>query len=443
MREKLYTSAGFYYSSYFRIKVNTNDSFLTFDDTLSELGAAIFFHEYIHFLQDITTTHGLFNIASEVDFIKLFNSKLQGDDINSINVPFATTVDDGNTHINMEMRKIFIGAGKHKNFDQDYAVNTEPFNLTIGDNTWTMTREFIQVGNEADGGFKYYFGSYCICEGMAYEMEQILYPNVILPNPTKLPYSAPRLIADKLYPNFSDNVENLIALCDASLMYSDPGMVFCKVLRLMYKTGYYPQKPEDIYQYVYDEIKFEFQSITNPLELFYYAGHLVNTQLSDYFRSNIYEKNNVWIARTISASENLRTQIPSFMLDIARNGDIRSSIIFQAVKRKIGTPIIVNNNNEMYFENILNSYGLKLEPQYFWVFSEIRDLITKQWADLGRTNLCGLKEFCDKGNEANPITDIRCRNEPWSRSNDDNRDLCNFGATWKAWALQGKSLTNE
>ncbi len=68
MREKLYTSAGFYYSSYFRIKVNTNDSFLVYDNTLSELGAATFLHEYIHFLQDITTTHGLFNIISEVDF---------------------------------------------------------------------------------------------------------------------------------------------------------------------------------------------------------------------------------------------------------------------------------------------------------------------------------------------------------------------------------------
>lgn len=443
MREKLYTTAGFYYSSYFRIKVDTNDSFLNFDETLSELGAAIFFHEYIHFLQDITTTHGLFNITNEVDFIKLFNSKLQIDGVNSLNVPFVSSVEDGNTHINMEMKKIFIGAGEHKNFDQEYIVDNEQYYLRIDGSKWQFTREFIQVGSEKEGGYKYYFGSYCICEGMAYEMEQMLYPNVILPSPTKLPYSAPRLIADKLYPNFSDNVENLIALCDASLMYSDPGMVFCKILRQMYSTSYYPQKPEDIYQYTYNHIKFEYQNINNPLELFYYVGHIVNTQLSDYFRSNIYKNNNVWIARTISASENLRTQIPSFMLDIVRSGDIRKSMTFKTVKRKLGTPIIVNNNNEMYFENILNSFGVEIEPQYFWVFSEIRDLITKQWSELERTTLCGLKDFCDKGNEQNPFTDIRCKNEPWIRSNDENKNLCSFGATWKSWALQGKSLTNE
>ncbi|NBB30221.1 hypothetical protein [Cellulophaga sp. BC115SP] len=443
MREKLYTSAGFYYSSYFRINVDTNDAFLNFDESLSELGAAIFFHEYIHFLQDITTTHGLFNIASEVDFIKFFNSKLQKDGVNSINVPLVTSIEDGNTHVNMEMKKIFIGAGEHKNFDQDYIINNELYNLTINGVIWTFTKEFIQVGNEREGGFKYYFGSYCICEGMAYEMEQLLYPNVILPNPTKLPYSAPRLVADKLYPIFSKNTENLIALCDASLMYNDPGMVFCLILRQMNATGYYPQSPEEIYDYVFNVIEFEFQKIKKPLELFYYAGHIVNSQLSDYFRSNIYKSNNLWIARTISASQNFRTQRPSFMLDIVRNGDIRNNIFFKAVKGKIGTPIIVNNNNEMFFENVLNGFGVEIEPQYFWVFSQIRELITRQWNDLGRINLCGLKDYCDKGNEENPFTDIRCRNEPWSRSNDENNDLCNFGATWKSWALQGKSLTNE
>ncbi len=445
MRNILFTSAGFYYSSYFRIKLNTDDSFLVYDNNLSELGAATFLHEYIHFLQDITTTHGLFNIATEVDFIKVFNSKLRTDEVNSIQTPFKTIDSDGNVHANREMHKVWIGSGKNKNFSGDYEVVTESITLSVGTNTWPLVRECLKVGDDFNGGFKYYFGSYCICEGMAYEIENAVYPNVIQ-KPPILPYSAPRLIANKLYPKFTNNVENLVALCDSSLMYNDPGRVFCYILRHMNQAEYYPTKPEDIYEYVFTEIKFEYQNITQPLELFYFAGHIANLQLSDYFKSNIFENNSIWIARLISASETIRTQIPSFILDLMRGGDIRNNISFEVIKRKLGTPIIVNNHYEMFFENILNGYGYQIEPEYFWVFSEIRDLITKKWSELGRINLCGLKEFCDKSAETigtGRFTDYRCHNEPWERSNDSDQELCPFGATWKAWGLQGKSLTTE
>jgi len=443
MREKLFTSAGFYYSSYFRIKVETNDTFLSFDENTSELGAAIFFHEYIHFLQDITTTNGLFNIITEVDFIKLFNSKLQSSTEAYIEVPFKTALEDGNVYISQEMKKVWIGGGEHRDFDGEYSLSSETYNLAANDMVYPLNRQFIEVGNKNEGGFKYYFGSYCICEGMAYEMEQIVYPSIILPLPTKLPYSAPRLVANKLYPGFSDDAENIIALCDASLMYNDPGSVYCQILKLMHQKVFSPEKAEDIYDFVYSNISFNYEQITEPQELFHYAGHLCTDQVSDYFRSNIFGANDIWISRTLSAAQTLRTQIPSFMLDLVRAGDIRESDIFAQIKAKIGTPIIVNNQNEMFFENILNAYGYPVKPEYFWVFSEIRDLITKDWNKLGRSNLCGLKEFCDAGNPANPFTDYRCRSEPWARANDPNPDLCIFGATWKSWALEGRNIKQE
>lgn len=443
MSELKFNPVGFYSSSYFRIYVDTDDQFVEYD-TLSDSGAATFLHEYIHFLQDITTTHGLFNIITEVDFIKLFNSKLQPTNVPSINVPFSSMPEDRNTHLNFEMRKIWIGAGQHRSCTGEFGVFNEITNLTSfdGKNTYPLNRIIMQWGNTQDGGIKYSFGSYCISESMAYEIEQVIYPNVLPPSP-QLPYSSARIIADKLYPNFSNNVENLIALCDASLMYNDPGTVFYNTLVKMEGTGYFPTIPEDIYEYVYSNNPFNYQGITNPMELFNYASHLTNTQLSDYFSSNIFEANTIWITRTLSAAQNLRQQIPPFILDLVREGDIRSNSIFNRIKNKLGTPIVVNSNNEMFFENILNGYGYKIEPQYFWIFNEFKDLITKQWSDLKTQNLCGLKSFCDKSCEAlgiDSFTDYRCYNEPWRRSDDPNLELCWFGAAWKAWGLQGKSL---
>lgn len=100
----------------------------------------------------------------------------------------------------------------------------------------------------------------------------------------------------------------------------------------------------------------------------------------------------------------------------------------------------------MFFENILNGYGYNIEPQYFWVFNEIKDLITKNWTDLKTLNLCGLKVFCDKSFEDQGIdtfTDYRCRNEPWKRSDNPNRELCSFGSAWKVWRFQGKTLEQD
>lgn len=444
MRQELYNPSGFYDSSYLKMKINTNDSFLDFSN-ISEVGKATFLHEYIHYLQDITTTNGLFNIVAEVDYIKIFNVKLQQEGINNLIVPFETTALDGNAHYNLQMRKIWVGGGDHKNYTGDYIVNTEEevIDLENGRPPLSFKRVFIQWGNPEIGGAKYYFGSYCISECMAYEIEQVLYEDIIKPDPPQMPYQSARLLADKVYPDFTNNVENLIALCDVSLMYNDSGFVFYHILNMMYETGYYPPTPENIYEYVFREMKFRYDIIVNPIELFFFAGHLANLQLNEYFRSNIYKSNSIWIARTLSAAQNIRTQIPSFILDLIRGGDLKDNIIFKAIKLRLGTPLIVNNENQVYFENILNGLGYKLEPQYFWVFKEIKELITKNWNERNTLNLCGLKDFCDKSCDEQGVdrfTDIRCRNNPWDRSNDHNPQLCYFGATWKAWALQGKGL---
>ncbi len=445
MRQDLYRAAGFYSSSYLKMEVDTNDSFLFFDARLSELGAATFLHEYIHFLQDISTTHGMFNLISEVDYIKLFNSKLQLEGVTTINVPIQTTIEDGPTHLNLEMRKIWIGGGEHRTYEGEYSVYKEPYNQPRGEgfDPLPLNRIYIQWGNQEIGGGRYAFGSYCISESMAYEIEQVLYRDVIQPAPPQMPYLSARLVVDKIHPGFSDNVENLVALCDASFMYNDPGVVFYDIIKRMEGEKYIPESPEDIYNYVYENTNFAFEHIINPLELFMYAGHLANMQLNDYFRSNIYGQNSIWIARTLSAALNFRIQMPSFILDIMRDGDIRQSVLFNALKLRLGTPLIVNNQDEVFFEHILNGFGYNILPQYFWVFKEIKDLISEQWINRKSPNLCDLKRFCDKSCEDQGVatyTDIRCRNNPWERSNDPNPELCYFGATWKSWALQGKEI---
>ena len=80
---KRYSLLGSYCPSYFSIQVNScKDIYAT-----SLLNDSVLFHEYIHFLQDITTTVGyerLYNLISKINHLCL---ELQGKD--EVTVPYT------------------------------------------------------------------------------------------------------------------------------------------------------------------------------------------------------------------------------------------------------------------------------------------------------------------------------------------------------------------
>lgn len=206
-----------------------------------------------------------------------------------------------------------------------------------------------------------------------------------------------------------------------------------------------PAQAEHVYQYVYENTPFNFQNISNVNELFYYASHLTNLQVSEYFRSNIYRDNSLWIARTLSSAQYIRTFNPNFMLQLVRSGDIRSNAVFTTIRGKVGTPLVVNQKGEAYFSHILNEFGHSVRPEYLWVFKEIKSLMTDTKEERNRkTNLCQLKGFCEKscidaGQDS--FTDYNCYASPWLRADETIYSQgCAFAVTWKAWGLQGRVL---
>ena len=221
MRQELYRSAGFYDSNYLCAHIDTDEPFLSFEkDRLTELAAATFMHEYIHYLQDITTTNGLMNICSEVELIKLLNARIR--EAGTLKVPYKPGPQDGNVYTNLEMRKVWIGSGTHRSYTGNFEIKTD----TWHSGNYYIPTVILQWIDGSGEPLNYSFGSYCICESMAYEIEQKIYPGIIQPDAPDFPYRSARKLADKIYPGFTDNIEYLIALCDASLMYTASGDVF-------------------------------------------------------------------------------------------------------------------------------------------------------------------------------------------------------------------------
>ena len=114
--------------------------------------------------------------------------------------------------------------------------------------------EVTEVHFSGTGQIKYDLGSHAILESMAYLIEQSLYPGV-LPESTDFCYHAAAAIGEFIYPEVAENRVNLIALCDAALMFSNPGLIFYAMLNAMKGEKFHPESYMEIYEFVFVRVQ--------------------------------------------------------------------------------------------------------------------------------------------------------------------------------------------
>src|SRR5260221_14717441 len=95
-RTDLETVMGFYAPSFFRMYINTDESLENMDAWSIQTSAA-FLHEYVHYLQDLTTTYGLMNISYIVDFIKTVTYNQRTGEVRSMHIPYQLSAEKDKT----------------------------------------------------------------------------------------------------------------------------------------------------------------------------------------------------------------------------------------------------------------------------------------------------------------------------------------------------------
>ncbi|MFY7943609.1 MAG: hypothetical protein ACOVNZ_03470, partial [Crocinitomicaceae bacterium] len=250
------------------------------------------------------------------------------------------------------------------------------------------------------------------------------------------------IVVNVIYPDFGKDVLNVIALCDASLMLFNPGMYFYDMLIHMRNANWLPNSPDEVYNYVEQNVVFNFNGKTTIKELFEYVKPLAVDSLCDYFTSTeVFKDNKIWIRNTIENAGNFRVKLPHFMIDVTIVGDIKRNPFFAALFEILGTPFYTNQNQMGWFYSSLSKQGIKLAPELMFAVQQIYELLSKPWED--RSTLCTMLHFCQKSCEIRGVedyTNYHCRVSPWERSHDPNPKLCPLGALWKSWGLQGKEL---
>jgi hypothetical protein len=276
---------------------------------------------------------------------------------------------------------------------------------------------------------------------MAYGIESYIYPSV-LPKPNKLPYESAKIISDFIYPSFSANPLNLIALCDASLMLFNSGVFFYDLLYEMKRIGFSPSNPSDVYDFAYSNTPpFKFNGLTNIRDVIKKQAEDAISQLSGYFTTELFKDNNVWINHVINTGLQLRLQQPYFIITLIEDLSSKSNKAFSQLLFLVGSPLVVNDKQEMSMTLPTKIFNIELYPEYLFVINQIyslyRDGINND------TLPCKMIQWCRNSATRLNLPDhvnYLCQTEPWRRALDPDPNPCPFGRVWKTWELKDYDL---
>jgi len=410
---------GYYLPSFFSIHLNTKSSL---DDlnTLPIEDRSTFVHEYVHFLQDITTTFGLTNIINNVNIQKAINVKIISEETESFQIPVSIE-EFSETEEYANLNSMFFG-----DFESEFNDLSEITSIELVENGIIPNHEekgFIKVNfRNFHNKYSFSFGAIHLMENMAYLIERSMFDQV---NPPVYPYKIVNKIIEFIYPDFQQDTALIVLLCDYSLMSSDPGRFFYSLIDILKK------EQATSFDHIYDIIrKFNFHNNKNIemtlFQLYEERLQLALGSLKDYFTIEYFKEINEWFEVVFNDLGIYRMEQFNFWYDLlCMNSKEERYIQFAKLTNIAGFPLISNDNGQVVFSHP------KIYPQNLLA---LRAIYSVNNIIYNRMSSCNMQIICK--NSDKDITSHKC-NQPWLQGLES--ELCPFGQIIKMWGLHDKS----
>ncbi len=426
MSETKYNFGGFYHPAFFRMNVPTPGSLLNLNKVLEE-AHSFYLHEYIHFLQDISTTDGLANAAMVGNYIRYAVQALKTSGTTlPLRVPETAIIAPMQA-----LRQVYLGdAIAAEGVSQPATWQVVHVELVNSGMTLPDGRQPLRVAVTFASGEQHFFGATWLSESMAYVAENMLYPNA-KPSPL-VAYKSAELIADCIYPALGgQDRENILALCDASLLFFHPGQAFVLILRKMAADNWLPASAEEVYSFADKAFLFDYEGIATTSGLLAFSGGQAINVLAGYFTADYFSANADWIREVILRANILREKDPYFLLRLVREGTIKRNQYFPFLLDWLGSPLTTNNADESSMV-VMRSFP-QMQDMHLDMFRAIKEVMSLFTSGKRR---CGMLEYCREScaeQQKDDITNDLCRTAPWQRSTEG--ELCAYGAVWRMWGL--------
>lgn len=393
----LYTSLGTYINSFFNFNLNTNLPITTNLLKSPSPLLSVFIHEYLHYLQDISTVYGLINM--DMTFVRIGHFYHITD--RDIILPYTNfKTKDKIFEDNVTLFEVYENPADYFDLPNNQKDGNE---IKIKIREETLSKLYFETG-EYDVVRAHYviykkgknyrkeipFGAQAIQECMARILENKIF-NVQNDGKLHIPYDLPTVIIKSKYPRLAACDEYIFALCDASLMYYNPGDCFIHILNVMKARRFRPISVKSIYDFIFQNVSFKEGTL---FELYDKAIEKSKESLGKIVMPG-FEDARDWFNRSIDYFCNKRRTNITFLTDIIDSDPKKTMNNFYGLVLNNTSPLFYNNQYD--FQILTNlfipstghdslMYWYFLERMYNFVFIEKNN------------RCCPYKNFCNYHN---------------------------------------------
>lgn len=297
---------------------------------------------------------------------------------------------------------------------------------------------------------KYKVGEMAISESMAFLIEHHLYPDVLV-KPAHCPYFVVKKIAEWKLKRTLDDL-TLIALCDVSLLCSLPGYALYEILDF-FATHDIEITPALVYCYGLGTIMSNKLSRTRSWEdELSYIMEIANKQFCDLFIHPYWTEFRSVTKCAFDAGLEIRKNIPTLFLDIAKNGKIANNKPFQKCLNELGCLAVKNKSNEIYSILPVKCKDKSLDPDWLISLHQFYNILFTNTAlatNSGKKIIekeCDLKYWCRKsfirkGEKDLTSESYNCSYFPWLNVSKTDLRQCSFGRLWATFGFDRIKMT--
>lgn len=416
---RLFDDLGEYIPGFFKITIS-KELFEGIDwgnFTKEELATLV--HEYVHFIQDISTTKGIRNFiyVSKILQLNFWYAHNNGCDILQLPINIEE-IDESGAYIEGELQSFYNGNNEHIKVHHIIKVCREPEPLISELIEDTHPLHAINVYYD-EKGYPYTFGADSISESMAYLVESERFGAEKREN--EFPYNLCEMICEKIYPELLKKKFILVAMCELSLMHYHSGEMFWRILEKIKND------------------KLSFQSVTEFEKYFFRKTSFLYTDYCSDFESAI-ECIDFLYPKSVYRFKNINKRVKSFL---NKGKDLR-------LKQKLFISELVENDNSIRtVNNWMNYFGIPLIcDKNFNIFGSESDdmslmltpIVLYNFFCRRDSNKCDMEPFCT-AQKYERFNYLICRNKPWDQVK--NNELCPFGLYWHKYSLEGKSVIRK
>ncbi|MCD8739034.1 hypothetical protein LT679_00345 [Mucilaginibacter roseus] len=295
---------------------------------------ASFIHEYVHYLQQITTPYGIKYNRFFLKNLLLFREFIDAQDMISVPVVLSEIIPAAQA-FESELR----GKNGSRNFSEgnigDIEISQTDLDLAKAGDT-AVNVGVYDFDNERVFPNGFQFGYTCVIESMAHLVQSLINPDL---HHGDIPYKSAQLICNRLRPDIKDDTRLLIAICYTALYFNNPGHAFIMILKSVDES----ENGIDLYKrYMRD-----YSRIFNGQDMPNYR--MMHTLMDDFvnYLEQVLGNKSVYVKKVIENCKNESCKGDSFLLNAIYKEDLSSIKTLDDILNFYGLPAIDSNNSDI------------------------------------------------------------------------------------------------